>query len=132
MVASGRMREDFYYRIKVFEVEMPALRDRREDIPALASYFATELGRGAGKPHLAISAEALRALLGHRWPGNVRELRNAIEHALVTVAGQAIQIGDLPIELRSPAADTRPIEVIAAPPPPASPAAAPTGDPREQ
>jgi two-component system, NtrC family, response regulator HydG len=100
LVAAGRMREDFYYRIKVFEIAMPALRDRREDIPALANHFAVELGRASGKPHIAIAADALRALLDHPWPGNVRELRNAIEHALVTVSGSTIQLQDLPVELR--------------------------------
>jgi PAS domain S-box-containing protein len=105
LVAAGRMREDFYYRIKVFEVAMPALRDRREDIPALASHFAVELGRAAGKPHIAIAPDAQRALLAHPWPGNVRELRNAIEHALVTVNGSTIQLHDLPVELRG--ADAR-------------------------
>jgi two-component system response regulator PilR (NtrC family) len=65
LVAAGRMREDFYYRIKVFEIAMPALRDRREDIPALANHFAAELARAAGKPHIAIAADALRALLNH-------------------------------------------------------------------
>ncbi|HSS00661.1 MAG TPA: sigma 54-interacting transcriptional regulator, partial [Kofleriaceae bacterium] len=100
MVADGRMREDFYYRIKVFEISMPALRDRREDIVALANHFASELGAAAGKPSVALSSEALRALLAHRWPGNVRELRNAIEHALVTVAAGTIQLDDLPIEMR--------------------------------
>jgi two-component system response regulator HydG len=102
LVADGRMREDFYYRIKVFEIDMPALRDRREDIPALANHFASELGAATGKPNVAISSDALRALLAHRWPGNVRELRNAIEHALVTVAAGTIQLGDLPIEVRGP------------------------------
>jgi two-component system response regulator HydG len=103
LVADGRMREDFYYRIKVFAIDLPALRDRREDIPALANHFAAELGQAAGKPRVVISAEALRALLAHRWPGNVRELRNAIEHALVTVAASTIQLKDLPLEVR----DTR-------------------------
>jgi PAS domain S-box-containing protein len=103
LVASGRMREDFFYRIKVFEIAMPSLRDRREDIPELANHFATELGRAAGKPRLAISAEALRALLAHRWPGNVRELRNAIEHALVTITSSTIQLQDLPSEVRGTA-----------------------------
>jgi PAS domain S-box-containing protein len=100
LVAAGQMREDFYYRIKVFEVDMPPLRDRREDIALLANHFAIELGQAAGKPRLAISADALRALIAHRWPGNVRELRNAIEHALVTVATTAIQLHDLPVEIR--------------------------------
>ena len=133
LVASGRMREDFYYRIKVFEIEMPSLRDRREDIPALANYFATELGRAAGKPNLMLSAETLRALLQHRWPGNVRELRNAIEHALVTVTGQAIHLGDLPVELRSGSSEMRPPEPVApsAAAPPVAPLP-PAGNPREQ
>jgi DNA-binding NtrC family response regulator len=96
------MREDFYYRIKVFEIDLPALRDRREDIPALANHFASALGAAVGKPSVAIASDALRALLAHRWPGNVRELRNAIEHALVTVSAGTIQLDDLPIEVRSP------------------------------
>jgi len=124
LVAAGQMREDFYYRIKVFEIDMPPLRDRREDIPALAGHFATELGQAAGKPRLAISAEALRALLAHRWPGNVRELRNAIEHALVTVANSTIQLHDLPVEVRG-VREAKPPPPEAAPRPPVAAAGSP-------
>jgi transcriptional regulator with PAS, ATPase and Fis domain len=126
LVADGRMREDFYYRIKVFEIDMPALRDRREDIPALANHFASELGAAAGKPSVALSSEALRALLAHRWPGNVRELRNAIEHALVTMVAGTIQLDDLPIEVRGPR------EARTTIPDPARRSAAVAGSPREQ
>jgi two-component system, NtrC family, response regulator HydG len=131
LVAAGQMREDFYYRIKVFEIDLPALRDRREDIALLANHFASELGQAAGKPRVAISADALRALIAHRWPGNVRELRNAIEHALVTVATSSIQLHDLPVEVRG-ARDARPLAPEPAPAPRPPPAAATAETLREQ
>ncbi len=136
LVTSGKMREDFYYRIKVFEIEMPALRERCEDIPVLANHFVHELGRAAGKPKLTISVDAMRALVNHRWPGNVRELRNAIEHALVTVTGATIQVNDLPLEVRSGAlgifeAASHAAPVAAAPMPAPTPAPTATLSPSD-
>jgi two-component system response regulator HydG len=103
-IASGRTREDFYYRIKVFEVELPPLRARKDDVPELALHFVSELCHAAGRTPPGVSADVLRALVQHDWPGNVRELRNAIEHALVSAVGSAIRLADLPVEIRVAAA----------------------------
>ncbi|MBA3542769.1 MAG: sigma-54-dependent Fis family transcriptional regulator [Deltaproteobacteria bacterium] len=100
LVAAGQLREDFFYRIRVFEIEMPPLRARPDDIPLLASHFAAELGKLSGKPNLAIASDAMQRLLEHDWPGNVRELRNAIEHAMVSAERATIRIADLPPELQ--------------------------------
>ena len=83
-VKQGRFREDLYYRLNVIEIRLPALRDRREDIPLLAEHFvqriSTELGREIG----GISGTAMKLLIAHDWPGNVRELENVIERSIVT------------------------------------------------
>ncbi len=95
-LASGRLREDFYYRIRVFEVVLPPLRDRLEDLPALVERILKELAALAGRRVPGLEPAALRKLESYRWPGNVRELRNALEHALVTARGDSIRAVDLP------------------------------------
>ncbi|MBS1106957.1 MAG: two component, sigma54 specific, transcriptional regulator, Fis family [Deltaproteobacteria bacterium] len=92
--ASG-FREDLYYRLKVVEVELPALRERPEDIPALVNHFLEELARRLGRPKMPLAPDALARLARHPWPGNVRELRNVVEQAAVLTAGDAIQESDL-------------------------------------
>ncbi|MFN7134784.1 MAG: sigma 54-interacting transcriptional regulator, partial [Myxococcales bacterium] len=72
-VAAGRFREDLFYRLNVFPVRMPALRERREDVPMLAAHFLEHFARQHGRRARAFTPEALRALAGHDWPGNVRE-----------------------------------------------------------
>ena len=98
--ASGQMREDFYYRIKVVSLMIPALRDRREDIPLLASFFLARIMRKNNNDSLPIiSGEAMRLLMNHSWPGNVRELENSLEHAMVLSRGATIRAAHLPPEL---------------------------------
>jgi DNA-binding NtrC family response regulator len=80
-VARGKFREDLYFRLAVVPIEVPSLRERREDIPLLAERLLADIARSEGKPPLAIGKEALEALAGHDWPGNVRELRNVLERA---------------------------------------------------
>ncbi|MCA8961449.1 MAG: sigma 54-interacting transcriptional regulator [Planctomycetes bacterium] len=106
LVAEGTFREDFYYRIRVFEIELPALRSRMEDLPLLVGAFIAELSRTTGKPVEGVTAEVLDALRHYRWPGNVRELRNAIEHAFVSVAKERIGLRDLPGEIQRSAIPT--------------------------
>jgi transcriptional regulator with PAS, ATPase and Fis domain len=101
-IRSGAMREDFYYRIHVFEITLPPLRARREDIPLLVDHFMTECAREYGKAVQGIARDALKALMHYPWPGNVRELNHAIEHAFVTVGGDRLTLLDLPRELREP------------------------------
>jgi len=97
-VCEGRFREDLYYRLHVVPIELPPLRDRREDVPALAVCF---LDRFAGRtPHAkpVLSAEALARLARHDWPGNVRELRNVVERAAVLASGPEISSADLDLD----------------------------------
>jgi two-component system, NtrC family, response regulator HydG len=96
-IQEGRFREDFYYRINVFTIELPPLRARRGDIPALAQHFVDRLARQMDNHITQISPEALQLLVQQDWPGNVRELSNAIERAMVVGRPPAIQPGDLPI-----------------------------------
>src|SRR6185369_4947443 len=83
-VADGRFRDDLYYRLNVIEIRIPPLRDRREDVPLLASHFMEKLSHELGKEIGEISQSALRVLMDYNWPGNVRELENAVERAMVT------------------------------------------------
>ncbi len=94
MVRAGSFREDLYYRINVFSIRLPALRERLEDIPALADYFLERAGRT-----IRVSREAMQKLLGYSWPGNVRELQNVIERAVV-IAEEDIEPVHLPLELK--------------------------------
>jgi len=98
-VAAGTFREDLYYRLKVFPIELPPLRDRREDIEPIAIYLLSRSGARTGRS-LRFSPEALRALLTYDWPGNVRELENALEFAATVCQGQTLQPEDLPPELQ--------------------------------
>jgi len=94
-VRQGRFREDLYYRVHVVPVELPALRDRREDVRLLAEHFLAE-HVAAGSLATRFTRAALSALERHDWPGNVRELENAIERAITLASGDAIDVGDLP------------------------------------
>lgn len=102
LVASGGMREDFYYRIRVFEIVLPPLRERREDIPILTEHFIEEFSKTQNKPVVGISRDALQRIVHFPWPGNVRQLRNAIEQACVLAEGGRISLPNLPLEIRQP------------------------------
>jgi DNA-binding NtrC family response regulator len=97
LVQSGDFREDLYYRINVFSIEIPPLRERTQDIQPLARHFIAAYARAMGKPVRSLSPEALQLLEGYRWPGNVRELENAIERAMVIGKGTTIEPEDLPL-----------------------------------
>ncbi|MBI3098525.1 MAG: sigma-54-dependent Fis family transcriptional regulator [Planctomycetes bacterium] len=96
LVADGSVREDFFYRIRVFEIALPPLRERGEDIPLLVEQFVAEFRRTRSRKIRGVAPEALRTLMSHDWPGNIRELRNAVEHAFVVATGDRIRRGDLP------------------------------------
>jgi transcriptional regulator with PAS, ATPase and Fis domain len=89
-VEQGAFREDLYYRLQVFEITIPPLRDRRSDVLPLADAFLQDIARSFGRPPAGLTADAKRALLEHRWPGNVRELRNALERAAILCEGGLI------------------------------------------
>jgi transcriptional regulator with GAF, ATPase, and Fis domain len=101
-IARGQFREDLYYRLNVFEIHVPALRERAHDILLLAEAFLEELGHTMGRPAAGISRDAREWLLGHHWPGNVRELRNAIERAILLCDGGLITREHLPAALGRP------------------------------
>ncbi|HZZ83812.1 MAG TPA: sigma-54 dependent transcriptional regulator [Anaeromyxobacteraceae bacterium] len=96
MVRDGRFREDLYYRLDVLRIELPALAERPDDVPALAEHLLLEIADEQGAASLGITERALSALARHPWPGNVRELRNALERALLSSSGRAIDLADLP------------------------------------
>jgi transcriptional regulator with PAS, ATPase and Fis domain len=95
-IDSGEFRQDLYYRLNVVSFEMPALRDRREDIPLLASYFAEKYGVKCNRKLRGITPEARARLTAYEWPGNVRELENAIERSVVLGTTDLILPEDLP------------------------------------
>ena len=99
-VAEGSIRDDFYYRIRVFEVRMPPLRERVDDIPDLVYHFIERIAQEQRRPSCAIAVDALGALVQYPWPGNVRELRHAIEHAMVIQKGPNLGLLDLPDHVR--------------------------------
>jgi DNA-binding NtrC family response regulator len=95
----GKLREDLYYRLKVFQLSLPALRERLEDVPLLAQWFLDEMSEVEGT-RKKLAADALRMLSEYTWPGNVRELRNVV-HSAHILAGAVIDVDSLPAELRS-------------------------------
>jgi DNA-binding NtrC family response regulator len=97
-IAGGLFREDLYYRLSVFPVHLPPLRERKEDIIPLAEFFARSLATRMGKSRPSISAEAKDLLLGYGWPGNARELANAIERALIVCRSAIVEKEDLPLK----------------------------------
>ena len=101
-IAAGRFREDLLYRLNVVPIEVPPLRNRREDIPLLVEHFVARLVVGQGVARRRLSAGALERLRRHAWPGNVRELRNTVERLLILAAGETIQEADV-VRLLGPA-----------------------------
>jgi len=99
-VASGKFREDFFYRLNVFPIALPPLSERREAILPLAEFFSRKFAESFGKPVPGISDEGRNALLLYRWPGNVRELQNVIERAVI-LAGGNIDISHLNLEIEA-------------------------------
>src|SRR5690606_28783926 len=99
-IAEGHFREDLFYRLNVFPIEMPALRERAEDLPALVSTIAAQLGR-SGRGEIRFADAALAALAGYPWPGNVRELTNLVERLAVLNPGGLVRLDDLPARYRA-------------------------------
>ncbi len=107
-VKDGELREDLYYRLNVIPCTLPPLRERREDVPLLASYFARRHGEKLGLRNVAIEPAARRCLMAYRWPGNVRELSNVIERAVVLGDGEVVRREDLPEEVAAAGAAAEP------------------------
>jgi two-component system nitrogen regulation response regulator NtrX len=94
-IAAGRFREDLFYRLNVVPVAVPALRERREDIPPLVAHFVQQLGSGVGMGNRRFEPAAIDRLQERPWPGNVRELRNAVERLLILAPGKSVTAGDV-------------------------------------
>jgi DNA-binding NtrC family response regulator len=103
-LAENRMRSDLYYRLNTFQIEVPPLRKRKEDIPPLIAQFLKQFSQQLGKPEPDISPDAFQKLLDYAWPGNVRELQNAIEYAVVLARDGLIDVKELPTEIQLPPA----------------------------
>jgi two-component system, NtrC family, response regulator AtoC len=103
LVTEGSFREDLYYRLNVIPIQLPPLRDRKEDVPLLVSHFLERLGRDQlpPRPAMTVSQQAMRRLMSYSWPGNVRQLENALERAVALSSGRSqIELADLPNEIR--------------------------------
>jgi two-component system response regulator PilR (NtrC family) len=107
-VRSGRFRQDLYYRLNVIRIEVPPLRERREDIRPLAEHFLARCAAEQNKDIRGLAPDAVRALEAHAFPGNVRELENIVERAVALATGQTIGLGDLPREVSGAAAQPLP------------------------
>jgi two-component system, NtrC family, nitrogen regulation response regulator NtrX len=94
-IAEGRFREDLLYRLNVVPIEVPALRERLEDIPGLVAHFAEQLAASAGVQGRKFADDAVRRLQSRPWPGNIRELRNAVERALILASGKVVTATDI-------------------------------------
>src|SRR6202162_4630079 len=99
----GTFREDLYYRLNVLPINIPPLRERKEDIPFLAEHFVKKLGKDLGSPVQSISDAAMQRLLEYHWPGNVRELENVLERSMVLANGSVLEAGDVKLDM-APAA----------------------------
>jgi len=100
MVEDGAFREDLYYRLSVIPLELPPLRDRREDVPELVQHFFVKAKQKHGRPDLKLPASLLPCFASYTWPGNVRELENIVERLVVLTPGNEITVEDLPEFLR--------------------------------
>ena len=103
-LSENRLRADLYYRLNTFQIEIPPLRERKEDIPPLVTTFLKRFAQQLGKPEPEITPEAFQKLLDYQWPGNVRELQNAIEYAVVLARKGQIGVKELPAEVQLPVA----------------------------
>jgi DNA-binding NtrC family response regulator len=103
-LAENRLRSDLYYRVNTFQIEVPPLRERKEDIPPLVATFVQRFAVQLGKPEPTISPEAFAKLIDYTWPGNVRELQNAMEYAVVLTRHGTIGVKELPAEIQLPPA----------------------------
>jgi DNA-binding NtrC family response regulator len=110
-VKDGRFRDDLYYRLKVISLELPALRNRKADIPSLVNYFIGEFAKEYGKSKPNVTKRAMSRMLGYHWPGNIRQLRNCVENIMVFLNEETIDEEDLPDYLREEGAESGNVEI---------------------
>jgi transcriptional regulator with GAF, ATPase, and Fis domain len=104
---AGRFRSDLYYRLGTFPIEIPPLRDRREDIPLLTSFFVTDRSKALGKDIASVPKATMNALMAYDWPGNVRELQNVCEQAIILSPGNAFILPQTFADTQAPRSDAR-------------------------
>ena len=102
LIKEGKFREDLYYRLKVVDLHLLPLRERKKDIPELVGFFINKFNIQMGKNVIDISPDALKALINYKWPGNIRELSNIIQRAMLFCDGEKITLGDLPMDIAKP------------------------------
>jgi DNA-binding NtrC family response regulator len=123
MVKAGKFREDLYYRLNVFPIMVPPLRDRKDDVPALVQHFVTRIAAEEGRKVRGIQPRALQMLMAYSWPGNVRQLENTVFRAIVLCESDMLDVQDFPqiaslvdgYEVTIPAAPAAPAPVAAQP-----------------
>jgi len=113
MVADGKFRDDLFYRLSVVTLNLPPLRERKEDIPLLVAAFLKSAAKENEKPNRELTSDAMETILAYDWPGNVRELQAAIQHGVVMASGPKITLRDLPMRVRERKAQTRAVENVA-------------------
>jgi DNA-binding NtrC family response regulator len=116
MVQEGRFREDLFYRLNVVSVDMPPLRDRKEDIPALAEFFVQRFSSELKKKVEGLGADALKVLMRHNWPGNIRELENVVERSVLLSDTPVIEVLDLQIGDQAMSSSSERTPIIKIPP----------------
>lgn len=121
-IADGQFRTDLFYRLKVVHLDIPPLRERRDDLPDLIAHFAQHLARDHGRPPLSLPPDVMARLLSHSWPGNVRQLKNVIERLVIRGTAGPVSLGDLPADLLP-----SPANVLLIPPTPLDVAGVTTG-----
>lgn len=114
LVEDGSFREDLFYRLNIVPIEVPPLRQRREDIPLLLEHFLGHFCKRHGRQHKRVDPGAMELLAGAAWPGNVRQLRNVVERLVVTVTSDTVQASDLPAELLQPRFASNTLQTLAA------------------
>jgi PAS domain S-box-containing protein len=112
LIARGLFRKDLYYRLNVISLQIPPLRERREDIPSLVRHLLAQLAKDSGYASIGVSQAAMAALVEYGWQGNVRELANVLERALLVMHGEEIDLGDLPFSAGRGLAERLPAEVV--------------------
>ena len=133
-VSEGKFREDLFYRLDVFPIELPPLRERPEDIPLLSWTFVKEFNNSMGKQIEKIAGDSMATLMAYPWPGNIRELRNVIERAMILARGSVLQVklGHKPLQLQVASPNRRDTRSSGTCPHPSNARAMRLADPRHQ